>query len=150
MPLVNADVAAGLAIFLFGIVAGVILVFVIALIEAIVLRLLGWASFGRSLIDAFVMNLASTLVGLVLNVVAADAYQSCGYDPARGGRFCDFLISPWSLLVIAGLLSVLVEAGVLFLLRRRPARQTWLAALACNIASYALIGLLMVAGVAGI
>jgi hypothetical protein len=146
---VVGDVAAGPAIFLFGVVAGVILVFVIALVEAAVLRLLSWASFWRSLLDSFVMNLVSALAGLVLNVFAADYYQSCGYSPDRGGRFCEWLVSPWALLALAWLLSVLVEGGVLLLLRRRAARQTWLAALVANIASYALIGLLMALGVAG-
>jgi hypothetical protein len=145
--LIIADVAAGPAIFLFGIVAGVVLVFVIALVEAIVLRLLRWAGFWRALLDSFAMNLVSTLAGLVLNAFVADFYQSCGYDPARGGRYCDWLMSPWSLLLAAGLLSVLIEGGVLLLLRRRPAGETWRAALAANVASYALIALLMVSGV---
>jgi hypothetical protein len=144
-----ADVAAGPAVFAFGVVAGVVLVFIIALVEAVVLRLLRWAGFWRSLLDSFVMNLVSTLVGLVLNAFAADFYQSCGYSPDRGGRFCDWLVSPRSLLALAWLLSVLVEGGVLLLLRRHSARQTWLAALAANIASYVPIALLLALGAAG-
>jgi hypothetical protein len=144
--LVVADVAVGPAAYTFGIVAGVVLLFLIALGEAIVLRVLRWDSFGRSLVDSLAINLASTLAGLVLNAFVADLYQSCGYDPERGGRYCDWLLSPWALLALAGLLSVLIEGAVLLMLRRRPARPTWLAALACNAASYAVIALLMLVG----
>lgn len=130
--LVIADVAAGPAILLFGLVAGVVIVFVIALVEAAVLRGLRWAGFGRSLIDSLAMNFTSAVVGLLLNAFSADLYQSCGYSPERGGRFCDWLISPWALLALTWLLSVLVEGAVLLLLRRRSARETWTAALAAT------------------
>ena len=143
-----ADVAAGPAIVLFGLI-GAVVVLVIALLETIVLVLLGWAGFGRSLIDSLLMNVASTLVGLVLAALAPGLYESCGYGPAGSGSWCAGLVSPWSLLVLSAALTVLVEGGVLLLLRRHPPRETWRAALACNAVSYMCIALLMVLGVAG-
>ena len=144
-----ADVAAGPAILLFGLFAGAVMVLVIALLEAIVLVLVGWARFWRSLIDSLAMNVASTLLGLVLATLAPGLYEFCGYGPAGDTRWCAGLVSPWTLLVLAAVLTVLVEGGVLLLLRRRPARETWRAALACNAVSYLCIAVLMVLGVGG-
>lgn len=142
-----ADVVAGQAFFMLGAAAGIAGFCALALLEAAVLRLLGWDGFRRSLLDALAMNLASTLLGILLNVFAVDLYEACGYDPSARGRWCAPLVSPWSLLVLAAVLTVLVEAGVLFLMRRRPARETWRASLACNAVSYMLVALLMVSGV---
>jgi hypothetical protein len=131
MPIL-ADAIAGPVVVLFGLVAGGLLVLLIALVEAVVLWLLKWGGFWQALRDAFLMNVVSALAGLVLNFFAGD------WDA----------ISPLVPLLVAWLLSVLVEGAVLLLLRRHPPRLTWLAAVAANVASYAIIGLLMITGVA--
>jgi hypothetical protein len=149
MPII-ADVAAGPVILVFGLIVGGGLLLLIALVEAVVLRLLSWGGFGRSFVDSLLMNMASTLVGIVLSIFAGNLWQTCGYDPSRGGRWCEWLISPSVLLVLAGLLSVLIEGGVLLLRGRHPPRQTWLAALACSVVSYGIFGLLWLAGIASL
>ncbi|MFL5803997.1 MAG: hypothetical protein ACJ8CR_19910 [Roseiflexaceae bacterium] len=139
---VIADVAAGPAIVLFGLVIGGLFLLTIALVEALVLWRLQWGSFGRSLRDSLIVNLGSGLVGVLLSIFASDLWQVCGYDPARGGRWCEQLISPWILLVGAWLLSVLIEGTLLMLLAKHPARKIWASALAINVVSYSIIGAL--------
>jgi hypothetical protein len=139
---VIADVAAGPAIVLFGLVIGGLFLLVIALVEGIVLWRLRWGSFGRSLRDSLIVNLGSGLVGLLLINYASNLWQVCGYDPARGGRWCEQLVSPLMLLVWAWLLSVLIEGGLLMLLAKHPARKIWTAALVINVVSYLIIGAL--------
>jgi hypothetical protein len=144
MPVI-ADVAAGPIVLIFGLIVGGGLLLLLTLVEAVVLRLLRWGSFGRSVLDSLLMNMASALVGFVLSIFAGNLWQTCGYDPNRGGRWCEWLISPWVLLVLAWLLSELIEGGVLLLRGHHPPRRTWLAALACNIVSYVGFGLLLLA-----
>jgi hypothetical protein len=131
MPIL-ADAIAGPVVVLLGLAAFGLLVLLIALVEAVVLWLLKWGGLWQALRDAFLMNVVSALVGFVLNLFAGD------WDA----------ISPLVPLLVAWLLSVLVEGAVLMLLRRHPPRLTWLAAVAANVASYAIIGLLMITGVA--
>lgn len=123
------DVAGPEIIVAFG--AGMFLVAApfIGLAEAVVLRLLKWNTFWRSLLDSLLMNLASTLLGVCILTF---------------GLFTD---SVWFGLLVSGALSVLIEGGVLTLLKRHPMRQTWLAALLVNLVSY--LGLAVLFGLAG-
>jgi hypothetical protein len=139
---VIADVAAGPAFALFGLLVGGLFLLAIVLVEAVVLWRLRWGSFGRSLRDSLIANVGSALVGLLLSNFASNWWQVCGYDPARGGRWCEQLVSPLMLLVWAWLLSVLIEGALLMLLTNHSRRKTWTAALAINLASYVLIGAL--------
>jgi hypothetical protein len=100
----------------------------IVLAEAVVLRLLKWGTFWKSLLDAFIVNLVSTLVG-------ATAF-------AAGFLFAE-PAAIWLSLLIALILSVAIEGGVLLLLKRHPGRQTWLAALIANLVSYAGLALVI-------
>jgi hypothetical protein len=105
--------------------------FVIALLEAAVLTAARWAGFGRSLVDALLVNLVSTLLGVVFYLMPVG--------------------SSWPDLTVFGLyfgLSVLVEGGVLLVRRREHgAGRTWLLAALANVVSYGLIGLyLLVTG----
>lgn len=113
----------------------------IVLVEAVVLRLLKWGNFWRALLDAFLMNLASTLVG-----ACAFAAGTLSLDPT----------TVWLGLLTGLVLSIIIEGGVLLLLKRYPdrptplapplraaQRQVWLAALVTNLVSYAGLAVLV-------
>ena len=117
---VLADVGGPILFAGFGVVAYLVLF----LLESIVLRLLKWGTFGRSLLASLLMNLPSTLVGFWLIWVV---------EFSRLNRL-QFLLIPatWAL-------SVVIEGGVLVLMKRDGGRQNWMAALAANTASYLLL-----------
>ena len=117
---VLADVGGPILFAGFGIVAYLAL----SLLESIVLRLLKWGAFWRSLLASLLMNLPSTLVGFWLIWVV---------EFSRLNRL-QFLLIPatWAL-------SVAIEGGVLVLVKRDGGRQNWMAALAANTASYLLL-----------
>jgi len=90
-------------------------------IETLALWLLKWNSFGRSLLAAFLMNLVSTIAGFILLAFS-------------------FLIGNFYILFVVGyLLSVLIEGGVLMLMKKGAARQNWIASLIANAASYGFL-----------
>ena len=98
------------------------LCFVTAIIiglESLVLWRLGWGTFKRSLLAGFVMNLATSILGI-------------GVVPFT------LQLGIWGLLIDLAL-SVLVEGGILMLFKRGATRANWLAALAANGASYLLV-----------
>lgn len=116
------DVAGpGLILFALGASLGILLIvmLVIVVLEAVMLALLKWGGFGRSLLASLVMNLATTLVGFGVMVFMTEA----------------FLLS----MLVGFILSVLIEAGVLMLFKRGAARANWIAALVANAASYLLV-----------
>jgi hypothetical protein len=120
---ISYDVAgpgALLALAVFGIGALIVLTLIISLLEAIVLLLLKWGRFGRSLWASLLMNVTSTIFGGVLT-----AMGTLGYSYV------------W--LAVAFVLSVLIEGGVLMLMKRGAARQNWIASLVTNVASYLFI-----------
>ncbi len=138
---VIADVAAG-PFLLVSVVAGGLVLLAISLLEALVLWLISWGSFRQALRDSLIINLGSGLVGLLLSVFGSGLWQTCGYDPARGGRWCEQLVSPGVILIGFWALTVLIEGGLLTLLTKQPPRKIWTAALAINIVSYLLLGAL--------
>jgi hypothetical protein len=117
---VLADVGGPILFAGFGIVGYLAL----SLLESIVLRLLKWGTFRRSLLASLLMNLPSTLVGFLL------IWQ---VEFSRLNRL-QFLLIP-----AAWALSVAIEGGVLVLMKRDGGRQNWMAALAANTASYLLL-----------
>ena len=117
---VLADVGGPILFAGFGIVAYLAL----SLLESIVLRLLKWGAFWRSLLASLLMNLPSTLLGFWLIWVV---------EFSRLNRL-QFLLIP-----VAWALSVAIEGGVLVLMKRDGGRQNWMAALAANTASYLLL-----------
>jgi hypothetical protein len=125
---------------IFG-VGGLVAIVVIFVIEAIVLVLMKWAPLGRSVLDAILMNLASTLVGLI---------GICGlFTLPLGGSNLDFT-GGIIFLVVTFIVSVVVEALVLTWLRRHPPRQTWLTSLVANGVSYVALLTLLVLAYGGI
>lgn len=112
----------------FGAVVAAGFFFIIVLIEALVLRGLKWEPFRLSFLDSLVINLTSTAFGVLLFAFSA-------WTLNQGAA---------ALLLLSGVLSVLIEGGVLTLLKRHPLRQTWTAAVAINAASYAFLFVLVV------
>jgi hypothetical protein len=117
---VLADVGGPILFAGFGVVAYLAL----SLLESIVLRLLKWGTFWRSLLASLLMNLPSTLVGFLLIWLA-------GF-PNRLDYWLFIIPAAWAL-------SVVIEGGVLGLMKRDGGRQNWIAALAANTASYLLL-----------
>jgi hypothetical protein len=106
------------AAFSFG--ALIVLTLIISIVETVVMLLLKWDKFGRSLWATLLMNVTSTIFGGVL--IALGLF---------GGSYV------W--LAVAFVLSVLIEGGVLMLMKRGAARQNWIASLIANVVSYLFI-----------
>ncbi len=109
-----------IAIAAFSVVALIVLTLIITIAEAIVMLLLKWDKFGRSLWASLLMNITSTIFGGVLIALGV-----------LGGSYA------W--LVAAFVLSVLIEGGVLMLMNRGAVRQNLLTSLIANLASYLVI-----------
>ena len=92
---------------------------IVILLESLVLWRLGWGLFKRALLAAFVMNIATSVLGVAVVPFTLQL------------RF-------WGLLIDFAL-SVLVEGGVLMFFKRGAARENWIAALAANSLSYLLV-----------
>lgn len=124
-PAVVAEVAGPSVLAL--VISTIVLLLGIPLIEAGVYMALNWGNFKRSYKDAFLVNLITTLVGVVLGVVMPNLFRD---NP---------LSSPSAFLVAAFVLSVLIEGAILVRLKRQAAGRTWLVAVASNVVSYALL-----------
>ena len=109
-----------LAIAAFSIGALIILTLIISVVEAIVMLVLKWDKFGRSLWASLLMNVTSTIFGGVLVALG-------------------LLRGTYLWLAVAFVLSVLIEGGVLMLMKRGATRQNWIASLISNLVSYLFI-----------
>lgn len=117
-------------------VAGIglfILLLGIPLVESMVYIALKWGNFRRSFIDAFMANLLSTLVGFITLLVS----------PYIGLGSLFTVLSGF--LVVACVLSILIEGASLLRLKRHAASRTWLVAIVSNLVSYAGLFLLSTA-----
>ena len=102
---------------------GIVLAFltsIISVVESLVLRSQEWDKYGRCLWAAFMMNVASTVLGSVLVILTGWA-------------------RPYIWLPVSFVLSVLVEGGVLMLMKREAARENWKVSLKANLVSYLFI-----------
>ena len=109
-----------LAIAAFSIGALIVLTLIISVVEAIVMLVLKWDKFGRSLWASLLMNVTSTIFGGVLVALG-------------------LLRGTYLWLAVAFVLSVLIEGGVLMLMKRGATRQNWIASLISNLVSYLFI-----------
>jgi len=126
---VTLDVAGpGLLIGL-GVIVGGLASVVIVIAEALVLWQLKWAGFWRSLFVSLMANIASAIAGIFWT----------SFYVIRDIPF-DVIF-----LVVSFLASIVIEAGVLMLLKRGANQENWRAALLINLASYALILLIVAA-----
>lgn len=93
------------------------------LVEAGVMVLIKWGDFRQSFGAALLMNIISTVLGVVLVfVLNSDDFNTLAY------------------LVMAYLLSLLVEFAILMLVRHKTLLQNLIAIFAANTISYILIG----------
>ena len=149
--LIVADVAVGPTILFGGLALGLIVFIPIMIVEALALWGLKWASFGRSLLDSLIANLASTIFGLAFFTLFFTTSFQCQRVPTADGQHslqsCDWTISPGRWLVVMVVLSILIEGGVLLLLKRHPPRKTWSSVVIANIGSYILVGALALLGI---
>jgi hypothetical protein len=127
-----ADVISPWFVLSLGVVAAAGLFFIIVLIEALVLHGLKWGSFRLSLVDSFIINLISAAIGVVLFIFAISTWS--------------FNLGAAPFFLLFGAVTVLIEGGILTLLKRHPLRTTWTAAIVINVVSYALL-FVLVAGV---
>jgi hypothetical protein len=100
-------------------VIGYLLVLGIFIVEAIVLWLAAWSGPSRSALASLLMNMVTTIVGFMF--LNWDARQV------------------WLFIVVTWALSVIIEAGVLMLLKRGAVWESLRVSLIANVASYALI-----------
>jgi hypothetical protein len=105
----------------------IVLFLIIILMETLVLRGLKWGSPWASFTDSVIVNIVSALAGVFLFAFSGTALN-LGLAP---------------LLLILGTLTVLIEGGILTLMKRHPLRQTWIAAVAINVVSFAFIYVLL-------
>jgi hypothetical protein len=109
-----------LAVAALSVGALIVLTLIISVVEATVMFFLKWDKFGRSLWASLLMNVTSTIFGGVLIALGL-----------LGGSYI------W--LAVAFVLSVLIEGGILMLMKRGAARQNWIASLISNLVSYLFI-----------
>jgi len=114
-------------------ISAIVLFLGIPLIEAVVYMVFKWGNFKRSFRDAFLVNLVTTVIGYLL--VAIQPSLQSG----------NVLSQPSSFLVVAFVLSVVIEGALLVRLKRQTVGRTWLLALVSNLASYAGLFLLTIA-----
>jgi hypothetical protein len=123
---IHPDVVGPGVYIIFGLTA--FLVFLRSSLSLRLLWLLKWDAFGRSLLPSFLMNLASTILGILLIGLSLI------------GLLNDFLG-----FVISFMLSVLIEGGVLMLMKRDATRENWRVASIANVISYSLLGIFLLA-----
>jgi hypothetical protein len=113
-----------------GLAGAVLAFFLIVLVEGLILRFMGWGPFGRALLSALLMNVASSIVGLF-------------YAP--------LLTRINGLIWVLGafILSVVVEGAVLAVTRKSPFQRAAWAAIVTNVVTYVPVALLILWGVAG-
>lgn len=109
-----------IAVAVFSLGALIVLTLLITIVESVVMLLLKWGTYRRILWASLLMNVTSTIFGGVLIAL---------------GLFSNSYI--W--LAVAFVLSVLIEGGVLMLMKHGAARQNWIASLVANLVSYLLI-----------
>ncbi len=102
-----------------GLITLCLFTLLIALVEAVVLTLLKWNSFPRSLLAAVITNITSSLVGGVLLIFLQEV--------------------PVIWMIIAFLMSVGIEGAILIKIQPAAGRRVWFLALVSNLASYLLL-----------
>ncbi|MDX2214537.1 MAG: hypothetical protein SFY66_14695 [Oculatellaceae cyanobacterium bins.114] len=109
----------------------------IVMIEGAVLWAFRRKSLGRSLLHALIMNLVSTVIGVVLTALYFLLISQILVSAPAALRVGLFLLSTW-------VSSVLIEGLVLLGLKWENQLKTWQAVMVANALSYILLGLVTV------
>jgi hypothetical protein len=120
------DVAGPGVFILFGLAAFLVFSAIVLVLEAVLLWLIRWDTFGRSLLSSFLMNLTSTVLGVLLI-----------------GLLLTGLLNSFLGFTIAFVLSVLIEVIILMMIKRDAVRENWRAAIIANFTSYTLLGIFL-------
>lgn len=123
---IQPDVAGPFVFLLFGLAAFLVFSVIVFVLEAVLLWLLKWDTFGRSLLSSFLMNLTSTILGILLI-----------------GLLLTGLLNGFLSFVIAFGLSILIEGIVLMMIKPDAARENWRVAMIANVTSYILLGIFL-------
>ena len=102
-----------------GLIALILLTFLVALVEGVVLTLFKWNNFRRSLLAALIANVVSSMAGGVLLI------------------FLQEFPFPW--IIVALFLSIAIEGAILIKIQPGSSRRTWPICLVANLASYLLL-----------
>ena len=124
-----------------GLICGTMSLVSVIVLEAVFLYILKWQNFGRSFCDSFLVNLVTTVLGLLL--LGLGVSIKGGERPLIVLMFIPMLVyaglfetTPW---IIAWGLSVITEGALLWRIRRQSFRKTFVVALAINLASYLVL-----------
>lgn len=112
---------------MFSFVFGVIAYFVVLFVEGIVLWLLQWGTFSRSLRDSAVVNLITSILGLFPTIIIPtwlDFFNEIGTAPG--------------MLILCGL-SVIIEGVLLYLLGKKSFKDVMVTSSIINVCSYVLL-----------
>jgi hypothetical protein len=102
-----------------GIIVLILVILLISLVETVIITLLGWAEFKKSLGISILMNsISGILGGILLVLVPRPALED---------------------LIIAMVLSILVEGIIMLWTKTNSLRLTLIAVALANLASYAII-----------
>jgi hypothetical protein len=104
---------------------------------SLILWLMKWGPYPRSLLDAIVMNITSGFLGTFLSVLTLPALV------ANTSLSSDQSVA--LTLVLHGFMTLLMETAVLLLLRRKPLGKTFSVALVANLVSYSCLSLVLLA-----
>jgi hypothetical protein len=132
-----ADAFPGPALLVVG--GGIFLALEVAITlgESLILWLMKWGLYPRSLLDAIVMNITSGFLGTFLSVLTLPALV------ANTSLSSDQSVA--LTLVLHGFMTLLMETAVLLLLRRKPLGKTFSVALVANLVSYSCLSLVLLA-----
>jgi hypothetical protein len=126
-----ADVAM-MPIIEFNPIVGLLMLSVPILIEWFVLRRLGWES-RRALFDATIINLVSTLVGMVVILMLPSRFDGCNVLE------CMTSLLQWGDLLFLWVSTVVIEGVALTIMYRKNIKHLWKSSLLINVASYVLM-----------
>jgi hypothetical protein len=132
-----ADAFPGPALLVVG--GGIFLALEVAITlgESLILWLMKWGLYPRSLLDAIIMNITSGFLGTFLSVLTLPALV------ANTSLSSDQSVA--LTLVLHGFMTLLMETAVLLLLRRKPLGKTFSVALVANLVSYSCLSLVLLA-----
>ena len=127
------------ALFFYGAMAlgvGVVIFFMITFVEAVILRFINWGDIWQSLRDSSMINIVTTIVGIISAITVLD-FSAAFYGVSDTlGEILPQMILLWAI-------TVLIEGILLGIIRKRPFTETWGATLIINTCSYVMFALIM-------